>query len=91
MRESFGCDGQVGNYTDIDHTDCIFMVGHNMAATQTVLFSRILDRLAGPHPPKFIVVDPRLTDSAKHATLHLKPKLGKSFAERDRFTTCMRV
>ncbi|KAK5187858.1 hypothetical protein LTR92_011850, partial [Exophiala xenobiotica] len=37
MRESFGSDGQPGSYTDIDFTECIFMVGHNMSATQTVL------------------------------------------------------
>ena len=48
MRESFGSDGQPGSYADIDYTDCIFMVGHNVAATQTVLWSRILDRLDGP-------------------------------------------
>jgi anaerobic selenocysteine-containing dehydrogenase len=38
MRESFGSDGQPGSYTDIDFTDCIMMVGHNMASTQTVLW-----------------------------------------------------
>ncbi|KAK5214596.1 hypothetical protein LTR47_012126, partial [Exophiala xenobiotica] len=54
MRESFGSDGQPGSYTDIDFTECIFMVGHNMSATQTVLWSRILDRLDGPDPPKLI-------------------------------------
>ena len=25
MRENFGCDGQPGSYTDIEHTDCLFM------------------------------------------------------------------
>ncbi len=58
MRESFGSDGQPGSYTDIDVTDCILMVGHNMASTQTVLWARILDRLDGPAPPKLSVVDP---------------------------------
>lgn len=66
MRESFGSDGQPGSYRDIDFTDCILMVGHNMAATQTVLWSRILDRLAGPDPPKLIVIDPRLSNSGEH-------------------------
>ncbi|RBR09089.1 uncharacterized protein FIESC28_10029 [Fusarium coffeatum] len=80
MRESFGSDGQPGSYTDIDYTDCIFMVGHNMAATQTVLWSRILDRLAGPHPPKLIVVDPRYSESASKATVHLAPKIGTNLA-----------
>jgi len=67
MRESFGSDGQPGSYRDIDFTDCILMVGHNMAATQTVLWSRILDRLAGPDPPKLIVIDPRLSNSGEHS------------------------
>ncbi|KAH8843864.1 hypothetical protein MCOR02_008636 [Pyricularia oryzae] len=80
MRESFGSDGQAGSYTDIDYTDCIFMVGHNMAATQTVLWSRILDRLEGPHPPKLIVVDPRRSEVAKKAVLHLAPKIGTNLA-----------
>ncbi|EXK33593.1 nitrate reductase-like protein [Fusarium oxysporum f. sp. melonis 26406] len=80
MRESFGSDGQPGSYTDIDYTDCLFMVGHNMAATQTVLWSRVLDRLAGPTPPKLIVVDPRYSESASKATLHLAPKIGTNLA-----------
>ncbi|KAK4159956.1 nitrate reductase [Cladorrhinum sp. PSN259] len=80
MRESFGSDGQPGSYRDIDYTDCIFMVGHNMAATQTVLWSRILDRLAGEQPPKLIVVDPRLSESARKATLHLAPRAGTNLA-----------
>jgi ferredoxin-nitrate reductase len=80
MRESFGSDGQPGSYTDIDYTDCIMLSGHNMAATQTVLWTRILDRLAGPSPPKIIVVDPRLSDTAKLATVHLKPYIGTNVA-----------
>jgi ferredoxin-nitrate reductase len=80
MRESFGCDGQPGSYTDIDYTDCIALYGHNMAATQTVLWMRILDRLAGPNPPKIVVVDPRVSDTAKLATVHLQPKIGTNVA-----------
>jgi anaerobic selenocysteine-containing dehydrogenase len=52
MRESFGCDGQPGSYRDVDYTDCLFLVGHNVSATQTVLWTRMLDRLAGPDAPK---------------------------------------
>ncbi|KAL4900417.1 hypothetical protein BDW74DRAFT_188265 [Aspergillus multicolor] len=80
MRESFGSDGQPGSYSDIDYTDCLFLVGHNMAATQTVLWARVLDRLEGPNPPKLIVVDPRVSDTAKKATIHLRPKLGTNVA-----------
>lgn len=80
MRESFGSDGQPGSYSDIDCTDCIMLVGHNMAATQTVLWSRILDRIKGPKPPKVIVIDPRYSETASKATVHLSPKIGTNLA-----------
>ena len=80
MRESFGSDGQPGSYGDIDVTDTIFMVGHNMASTQTVLWARILDRLDEPRPPALIVMDPRLSSSAERATIHLAPKIGTNMA-----------
>ncbi|KAL2166083.1 hypothetical protein VTG60DRAFT_3317 [Thermothelomyces hinnuleus] len=80
MRESFGCDGQPGSYSDIDYTECLFMVGHNIAVTQTVLWSRILDRLEGPLPPKLIVVDLRRSETAQKATVHLEPRVGANLA-----------
>lgn len=80
MRESFGSDGQPGSYSDIDYTDCLFLVGHNMAHTQTVLWSRVLDRLEGHNPPTLIVVDPRKSGTAKKATIHLAPKIGTNVA-----------
>ncbi len=55
LKESFACDGQPGSYTDVDHADVIALYGYNMAETQTVLWARILDRLAGPNPPHVIV------------------------------------
>ncbi|MGY1717666.1 molybdopterin oxidoreductase family protein [Blastococcus sp. SYSU DS0552] len=76
LKETFACDGQPGSYTDIDHADVIALYGHNMAETQTVLWSRVLDRLAGPNPPKVICVDPRETPVARAATVHLAPRPG---------------
>jgi ferredoxin-nitrate reductase len=62
--------------------DCfsILMVGHNMSATQTVLWSRILDRLEAPQPPRLVVIDPRSTTVAQHADVHLAPKAGTNLA-----------
>jgi anaerobic selenocysteine-containing dehydrogenase len=80
MRESFGSDGQPGSYADIDYTDCLFLVGHNVSHTQSLLWSRMLDRPDGPNPPKLIVVDPRRSDTAKRATVHLAPKIGMNLA-----------
>lgn len=80
LKESFGCDGQPGSYTDVDHCDAIALYGHNVAETQTVLWMRMLDRLAGPDPPAIVCVDPRPTLVAQHATVHLAPLPGTNVA-----------
>jgi anaerobic selenocysteine-containing dehydrogenase len=80
LKESFGCDGQPGSYSDIDHAEVIALYGHNMAETQTVLWARVLDRLAGPNPPALVCVDPRPTPVAERATVHLAPLLGTNVA-----------
>lgn len=80
LKETFGCDGQPGSYTDVDHADVIALFGHNVAETQTVLWMRMLDRLAGERPPAIVCVDPRLTPVAQHATVHLAPLPGTNVA-----------
>ncbi|WP_311182690.1 molybdopterin oxidoreductase family protein [Hymenobacter volaticus] len=76
LKESFGSDGQPGSYSDLDTTEAILHVGHNIASQQTVLWMRVLDRLAGPNPPKLVVIDPRATYTAEKATVHLAPRVG---------------
>ena len=80
LRETFGSDGQPASYADVDETDCLLVVGSNLAENQTVLWARVLDRLAGPRPPKLIVVDPRRTPTAARADVHLRPRLGTNVA-----------
>jgi anaerobic selenocysteine-containing dehydrogenase len=80
LKESFGCDGQPASYTDVDHADVIALFGHNVAETQVVLWSRILDRLAGPNPPALLCVDPRETPVARAAAVHLAPLPGTNVA-----------
>jgi anaerobic selenocysteine-containing dehydrogenase len=80
LKASFGCDGQPGSYTDVDHADAIALFGHNVAETQAVLWTRILDRLAGPNPPAILCVDPRDTEVARAATVHLAPLPGTNMA-----------
>jgi ferredoxin-nitrate reductase len=76
LIESFGSDGDPGSYRDLDVTDAILHVGHNLAETQTVLWARILDRRRGPRPPLLVVIDPRRTATAAEADVHLAPRLG---------------
>jgi anaerobic selenocysteine-containing dehydrogenase len=80
LKETFGCDGQPGSYTDVDHCDVLFLVGHNVAETQVTLWERMLDRLEGPHPPRLIVVDPRPTLPARRADVHLPVRSGTNVA-----------
>jgi anaerobic selenocysteine-containing dehydrogenase len=76
LKQTFGSDGQPGSYADLDVTDAILHVGHNIASQQTVLWMRILDRRRGPKPPRLVVIDPRETATAKEADVHLRLKVG---------------
>ncbi|SDR94276.1 molybdopterin oxidoreductase family protein [Microlunatus soli] len=80
LKESFGCDGQPASYADVDHADVIALFGHNVAETQSVLWMRILDRLAGTRPPRLLVVDPRRTPTAEQAAIHLAIRPGTNLA-----------
>ena len=84
MKESFGADGQPGSYTDIEFCDAIFLFGHNMPETQTVLWARVLDRIEGDDPPTVVCVDPRRTPVADAAErtggVHLAPHPGTNLA-----------
>src|SRR3954466_572272 len=84
FKESFGVDGQPGSYTDIEFCDSIFLFGHNMAETQTVLWARVLDRTRSDDPPRIVCVDPRRTVVAEEAErtggVHLAPRVGTNLA-----------
>ena len=44
LQSSFGLDGAIGCYEDIDHADVFVLWDTNLAETDPVLFSRMLDR-----------------------------------------------
>ena len=69
---------ECSNYKDVDTTETILHVGYNIASQQTVLWMRILDRLAGPLPPKSVAINPRHTFTAVKADVHLTPRVGTS-------------
>jgi anaerobic selenocysteine-containing dehydrogenase len=80
LKETFGTDGQPGSYRDVDFCDALALWGHNVAETQTVLWSRMLDRRRGPNPPRLLVVDPRPTAVAREADVHLAVRPGTNVA-----------
>jgi anaerobic selenocysteine-containing dehydrogenase len=84
LKESFGADGQPGSYDDVEHAEAIFLYGHNVAETQTVLWRRMLDRIEGTDPPAVVCVDPRETDVARACGrtggVHLPVRVGTNVA-----------
>ena len=70
-KATLGADAPPCSYEDIDHADCLLIAGSNTAWAHPVLFRRIEDARAANPQMKLIVVDPRRTDTAEAADLHL--------------------
>lgn len=70
-KATLGSDAPPACYEDIDHTECLFIAGSNTAFAHPILFRRIEDAKAKNPNLKIIVVDPRRTDTAQTADLHL--------------------
>ena len=70
-RTSFGADGPPCCYEDIDRSDCLVAWGANMAEAHPVTFDRVKARRKADPLVELIVVDPRRTATAEHATLHV--------------------
>ena len=68
---TLGADAPPACYDDVNHADCLFIVGSNAAWAHPVLFRRIEDAKAQRPGMKVIVADPRRTDTASLADLYL--------------------
>jgi assimilatory nitrate reductase catalytic subunit len=68
---TLGADAPPACYEDIDHAACLFIAGSNTAFAHPVLFRRIEAARERNPDLKIIVVDPRRTETARFADLHL--------------------
>jgi assimilatory nitrate reductase catalytic subunit len=68
---TLGADAPPNCYDDVNHADCIFIVGSNTAFAHPILFRRIEDAKAARPDMKVIFCDPRRTDTAELADLYL--------------------
>jgi len=66
---AFGADLVPGCYEDLDLADLVVFSGHNAAWTHPVLFRRM--EAARDRGQRHVVIDPRRTDTAQAADLHL--------------------
>jgi ferredoxin-nitrate reductase len=80
-KTSLGSDGPPACYADIDLAGCFFLVGTNTADCHPVVFKRIKRRkMQDPDRVKIIAVDPRRTETADFADLHLPIRPGTDIA-----------
>ncbi|HCA26227.1 MAG TPA: nitrate reductase, partial [Betaproteobacteria bacterium] len=75
-----GVDAPPACYDDIHHAQCIFIAGSNTADAHPILFQRIEAARAANPACKLIVADPRKTDTAAAADLHLAIQPGTDVA-----------
>jgi len=70
-KATLGSDAPPACYEDIDSTECLFITGSNTAFAHPIIFRRIEDAKKNNPNLKVVVVDPRRTDTAQAADLHL--------------------
>ncbi|WP_118132845.1 nitrate reductase [Oceanicella sp. SM1341] len=69
-KRAFGTDTVPGTYEDLEEADLVVLVGSNLAWCHPVLMQRLLAARAA-RGTKIITIDPRRTNSAEAADLHL--------------------
>lgn len=77
---SLGADAPPCSYEDIEQSDCVLIVGSNMAYAHPVLFRRLEEAKAKRPHMQIIVVDPRRTDTCELADMHLAIQPGTDVA-----------
>ena len=79
-KQTLGADAPPCSYEDIALTDCLLIAGANPAVAHPIVFRRIEDaRVANPQL-KIIVIDPRCSETARIADLHLALRPGTDIA-----------
>jgi len=70
-KQTLGADAPPACYDDVNHAQCLFIVGSNTAYAHPILFRRIEDAKAANPALTIIYADPRRTDTAEIADLYL--------------------
>ena len=79
-KATLGADAPPCSYEDLDHAQTVFIAGSNMAWAHPILFRRLEDARRAKPQQKWIVVDPRRTETAEAADLHLQILPGSDVA-----------
>ncbi|MET9022481.1 formate dehydrogenase subunit alpha [Actinopolymorpha sp. NPDC004070] len=75
---SFGLAGGTNPAEDLDAADCILVAGANVTEAHPVIGARIVQ--AALHGARLVVIDPRRTELARLADVHLRGRPGSNVA-----------
>src|SRR5690606_27289103 len=75
-KANLGADAPPACYEDIEGAECVLVTGSNTAYAHPVLFARLQAARAARPGMRLVVVDPRPTDTAAAADLHLAIRPG---------------
>ena len=78
MQRTFGTGAATNSVIDLKYTDCIMVIGANPTSGHPVTGAK-LKQFAMKDKPS-IVIDPRRTELAKYATIHLQLRPGTNVA-----------
>jgi assimilatory nitrate reductase catalytic subunit len=79
-KQTLGADAPPCCYEDIALADCLLIAGANPAVAHPIVFRRIEDARAAHPELRIIVIDPRRSETAALADLHLALKPGTDIA-----------
>jgi ferredoxin-nitrate reductase len=72
-KQSFGFDAPPFTYADFEESDALIFIGANPCIAHPIMWQRVM---MNRRSPEIVVIDPRTTETAQAATLHvaLRPK-----------------
>ncbi|MFZ5558466.1 MAG: molybdopterin-dependent oxidoreductase [Pseudomonadota bacterium] len=79
-KATLGADSVPACYEDVDLAQCLFIAGSNTAVAHPIVYRRVEDARRRNPALKTVVVDPRRTETAAAADLHLQLRPGTDVA-----------
>ena len=79
LAASFGSGAMTNSIAELEHSDCILVIGSNTTETHPVT-STFIKRAARLHNKTLIVAEPRRIDLVRHASLWLRQRPGTDIA-----------